>query len=34
MSEETEQADSTAQLESPQEIAVDEANVVDESPSD
>ena len=34
MSEETEQADSTAQLESPQEIAADEANVVDESPSD
>ena len=34
MSEDTEQADSTAQLESPQEIAADEANVVDESPSD
>ena len=34
MSEETEQANSTAQLESPQEIAADEANVVDESPSE
>ena len=34
MSEDTEQANSTAQLEFPQEIAADEANVVDESPSD
>ena len=34
MNEDIQQADSTAQLDSPQEIAADEANVVNESPSD